>query len=558
MAGWQCLIGGQMAQGGIVVGNFLDYSAYVDFPSVRIFLTNRQRGSHATMKMTITNKAITRPKAFQMVTVINLNNNTNLFAGIIQIVDQDEVNATTYEYTLTCSDLTRWLDHFPAGIVRQYPLVATDTLDITVKNIILDWVNPGTQVPQSYGPAQPFVPVYTNTHVKTVGVTLLYYNPSFIPVSQAIDYLARIGNCVWFIDANADLWFVPATDASLYAPIDTLTSVTFYDQQQRLNVSYTNFPVLDADNDALIPPYNYRDLKLTEDGSTSISAVLVRGFQESGTVFATESPTSTTDANVRLVGDGVSTTFGLNLVPVNNVTTTTPASYMTVTATINGSVITYNSINANIKIEYVDGQPSDVNTPTNLCYINTAGQSIRFNGPTKGRKSGEGVGAGTGAYGAPDYGTNITVVYYYYIPGYWPQFLPSGSGTPISTVIQGRENYGGGIYMDLISDSSLTTPISLNDGTPQWLAAVNLDFARYGLLRLQARFHSRITGWYPGQVFAITSVNRGDTVDNADTGFTGWGTTFTNRFFVNEVNISIVNDTSIDNEIKASSNIWGN
>lgn len=514
---WQALIGG------------VDYSAYTDFSSWRISQSNRHRGSQASGKVTISAKAIGRPLALQQV-ILKQSGGANIFNGVIQRVEQVGLNPNTYDYRLTCSDLTRWLDHLPVG-GNVYPNASHSvypgaTIADAVKQIVYDWVLTSAAISDTGEIVGPSVPI-TMTHVAAMSIPLFGYTPNWMPVTNALDELAKMCNAVWFVDENADLWFMLPGNTDLHAPPST-TSVTYFSQDLngsmvKGNVTET-LPTIDADNPTSNVPggqaaaSTYSDLSLTEDTSAIISGVALRNYYEASTDQVTEDK----DNNKALLGDGNTKFFPLYNIPIDPDHTA-----VTVTPTV-GAPTLYTVANNNLKIEYVDGKPTDA-SPGDVCYVCTTNKGIRFGQ-------------------APPSGANISVNFNYYIDGF---YLPKNLS--LAEEIGAREGFGPGMYYLVQSDSSLTSPITLNEGNPRWWAAGEIAINRYARIKILARFKSYLTGWRPGQVFAIVSANRGD----ADRAYNTWGASFAQRFFVTQLERQLVNDDRILTSVEASTDIWG-
>lgn len=553
-----------------------NYSANTDYSQWTFYQSIRHNGSQASGVVYIRNKELPRPKTFHEIRLLYPSGQT-LFGGIIQRVRQVIVNADTVAYYLECSDYTRWLDHIPAG-AKAY----NGDIDVVIKQLIDDWVT--NSVATSFGHLGPSVPM-TYAGVRPVAVSSGPYNPNFIFVSQAIDYLCKTFYCLWYIDVTRDLIvFLPDTEDQPGAPLPPPAGaevLSWYDQDPLNPVMLSSFtiPTLYADTDTT----NYFDLELTEESSSTISGVLVKDYSE----------LSVTQDSEAKVGDGTTKQFQLYSDPadpkhttVTNVTTgksykwnkvvgTTSAVGGTYTLTDTSKTWTVNQwAGATVRLttgsgdeiqttqsakiasntatvltitspwtvvptsgeayaidnmltEYVDGQPSDV-APGDVCFVCTVNRGFRF-----------GV--------APAAADQISVAYNYYFIGQSPY-----QAIALSAEIASREGFGAGYYYDVFSGE--TAPITVSEGTPPWQALQQIMLKRYARIKIKASFKSYTAGWVPGQRFAIVSDARGDSSSNV---FTGWGTRFVQRFFVTQTNSTIINDTTVLTEVEAVSDLWG-
>src|SRR5581483_19254 len=201
MATFRLLIGPYPAAG--------DYSQYVtDFRQLSFDFSLRQRGSTCRIPVEIFNKAIARPKAFNEIRVL-YPDGTTLFGGVVMVVSQKPTgNPLLMHYDLDCVDYTRWLDHVPAGN-GSYPdgslkgAVALEHLDDAIKELIRDWVT--NSLSPSFGHPGPQAPVTNNSVQAFSFLNYSGYDPNFVPVSAAIDFLCKQFNVVWYIDQDRDL-----------------------------------------------------------------------------------------------------------------------------------------------------------------------------------------------------------------------------------------------------------------------------------------------------------------------------------------------------------------
>lgn len=493
MAYWKLLIGPYPAA--------VDFSGNTDFTSWTLYQSIRHRGSQASGRVHISAKSLARPKVFHELRIL-WPDGTTLFGGIIQNVRQVLIVGDKVEYQIECSDYTRWLDHLPAGDAAY-----SGTLDVLVKTIIDDWVTNASSL--SFGHAGPSAPI-TYTNVLPIAASYEGYNPNFQPVSQAIDFLCKTFYALWYVDVNRDLHvFLPDTAGAPTAPLPAPSSaVSWYDQDpiNPTTVVSSTIPTLYADTDTT----DYFDLVLSEEAASTISGVLIKDYSELSVVQTVD--------NLEADSSGNQKQFQLYNDPAD------PA-HTSVVVTPPGT--TYSLANGKLKTEYVDGQPTDT-SPGDFCYVCPTNRGVRF-----------GV--------APAAGAAVNVTYNYYFPGRSPY-----QATALAAEIAAREGFGPGYYYDVFSGE--TAPITVAEGLPPWEALQQIMLKRYARIKIGASFRSYVRGWLPGQAFVIVSANRGDSAANA---FTGWGTTFMQRFFVTQTESRIVNDTTVETSVEAVSDLWG-
>ena len=367
---------------------------------------------------------------------------------------------------------------------------------------------------------------------------------------------------------------------------------------------------------------SYRSLKLTEDASQTISDVFIYGFEQASDAMTYESlrtgpyPKAATVTNGRLRGDASTRFFPLTQKPASAATTTVYLRDFE-TAAGNGTTPfkTYTAAAGNLKTEYIDGQPSDAtitlgsgravagSTSTTLATGLTAtlnawagktvyltggmgaGQQRSITGNTVGTSPMYAVATVASPVWAvtPDATTtfaifppgsdwvfvctsnqgirftvapaathDIDVWYHHLFPG-----ANMGLNASLAKEIASREGFGGGYYTISESNSAYTTPMLPSEGLTPWMAAVDITLRRQARFKYFATFESTLAGWRPGQQFAITSILRGD-LTNSSTGYATWETTFTQRFYVTQVEqVPYGSEGILLSSVEASSDFWG-
>ncbi len=533
-----------MANNWTLLCGGVDYSTYSPYDSWRVNSSARHRGSTASGVIDIYNKAVERPKCFQEVRLLHVASGTTLFGGVILDVEQEEIGPLLFRYRVSCIDYTKWLDHIPIGALT-YPRTATPgTADQCVYEMIRDWVTtsvtvdpfgipaPSISVPLT---ALPVVPTAYSAsgggRIYPSNIAVYGYTPNFIYVSQAIDYIAKLADAVWFIDYDKVFWFADAEVARVNGILNgpmVASTQTYYDQTYMgggaVRGSVTvSLPTIDADNPhSYVPPAvaaanpqrtTYRKLKIRESAANTISGIHLKDYSEVSTAAAVEGPATrvsgtNTTPNQKLIGDGFTKWFPLYNQPVDPAHTTvqvyTPGGALDKTYTATDP--TYK-----IKTEYVDGQPNQV-TADDWVFVCTSNYGIRFTQ-------------------APADLKEIVVTYNYYSPAQNPENIAA-----LAAEIAAREGYGSGWYYSVLGGSEFTSPVSLTDGTPYWFASQQIQLKRFGRFKYLASFESLLDGWRPGQQFFLVSANRGQKTGTGT--YPTWGnpvapyTTFIQRFFV--------------------------
>jgi len=490
----------------------VDYSVEADMPTISIMQSNKHRGGIMTCDVNIAGKAKPRPKSLQSIYLEHVTAGSadwRLFGGVIATSEQYEIQPTTYGYHLTCVDLTRFLDHVPIGAS-----VYTGAVSDVVKQIVQDWAAPGNLVTGALSDPAPDAPITTN-HVQDLSVQVYGFQPLYIPVSAALDQLARMVYASWWVDPYGDIYFCMPDSTWARAPLPTVAPVTFFNQDlvagEPVGMTTQSLPLLDADVDWA----EYRDLRIAEDATQLITCVHARDYQEVSTVPAEENPSN----NAKLRGDGSTRFFPLYNTPVD------PAHTL-----VYVDAKEYSTGRGNLRTEYIDGTPA-APTEDDWCFVCQSNQGIRFNL-------------------APPSQSSIRVIYNYYANG-----QDVMKNLTLAAEVAAREGFGGGRIYQILSDPTLTQPISLSDGTPPWLAAEQITLSRYGRIKYKATFSTRRSGWRPGQVFAIQSARRGDQADAAS--YNTWGQTFRQRFWVVQTSTKLNNDDVADTRVEAHADIWG-
>lgn len=132
-----------------------------------------------------------------------------------------------------------------------------------------------------------------------------------------------------------------------------------------------------------------------------------------------------------------------------------------------------------------------------------------------------------------------------------------GLNASLAREIASREGFGGGYYTISESNSAYSTPLLPSEGLMPWMAAVDITLRRQARFKYFATFESTLSGWRPGQQFAITSALRGD-VSGSATGYATWEPTFTQRFYVTQVEqVPYGSEGILLSSVEASSDFWG-
>lgn len=600
MASWQLLIGPYPATG--------DYSQYVtDFRDLSFNFSLRQRGSTCRIPLDIWNKAIARPRAFNEVRVL-YPDGTTLFGGVIMIVTQQATgNPLLMHYELDCVDYTRWLDHVPAGSA-SYPDgsikgdVTIEHLDDAIREIIRDWAtNP---LSPSFGHRGPGAPITTSS-VQAFSLNYPGYDPNYISVSAAIDFLCKQFNIVWFLDQDRDLHTYlpdgtnPAT-GTLIAPLAPIpmntSSVTWHDQDPIQPTTRTAaagiMPTWDYDNDPVRSTGT-----ATAGGSTTLTdsgaAWTVNQWAggtitiTSGTGAGQSKPIASNTATVITVATpwpiqpNATSRYELVLYPGHDLEIVEDGSN-----TLSGVHVRDYSALSTTKMAQALGTGDGIKTffPLNHQPADPAHTTATVGGATysvsnpRGSKSmlteyvdGQPTDPSPGddcyvcttnngiRFGVPPpAGQAVTATYNYYYPD-----AQAGPSSALAQIIAAREGFGPGYYYYVIANQTFTAPITINEGIPPSEAAMELALKRFARIPIAANFTSRLPKWRVGQVFYIKSPNRGDTADSELYGspaypFTGWGATFGQRFFVTDLTIRITGEATVSCEVRAMNTLWGN
>ena len=646
MTGWKLQIG---AAG-------TDYSSQCEWDSVTINQTARHKGSTMAFNVTIMVTGgvptMPRPKAFQEVKFSRINADlslTTIFGGIILQSEQSEVGMGIFAYRIQAIDYTKWLDHMITGW-ETYPSEGrSDAADQIAVEIMQNYVlGNGAQVRNfnyigvDTNPAVPItVASYPAGNVYPSKVHLITYVTGMSGVSTAIDNVAKMADALWFIDPDRKFWFADSDVArdlnitQLLAPLKS-TTVTIYDETFDSGSVTGNkgkrtlvLPTLDVDNPYTNVPdaqatgrrTTYRNLKIMEDVSQTISSIFIYGYEDASTTDTIESPRTglfpkaATVVNLKMHGDGATRFFALSNKPVSAKYTT--VHFRDIEPGGSTATKTYTVALGNLKTEYVDGSPADQSivktsgiasnggaatlvTASNLAWgaNQWTGYQIYLTG---------GAGAGqlrtiaTNTAPTVPTATTLTVtvtaawtvnpaasttfaifpagtdwafvctsnqgIRFTVAPAstqdidvWYSIYVPgnrAGTNKALANEIKYREGFGGGYYVQSMADSAYTTGIKDSETLPASQAAVDIQLRRFARFKYTARFESLLTGWRPGQQLAIVSQLRGDTVASP-TGYAVWDTTFSQRFFVTGVEQTCyAADGTMLSVIQASSDIDG-
>lgn len=127
--------------------------------------------------------------------VVMKDDTVTVFAGEVSKITESADGAGQLIYDVTCSDYTKQLDR--RLIVETYA-------SLTVAEIIAEFMD-------TYAPDYTYANVVCNTAVSSITFDR-------VPVSQAIDKLAKMAGCSWYVDYDKDVHFFAV--AGELAPFD--------------------------------------------------------------------------------------------------------------------------------------------------------------------------------------------------------------------------------------------------------------------------------------------------------------------------------------------------
>lgn len=295
-----------------------------DFTSVSVDLDIAVQQPDAQFAVIIWDKAIPRPRAGNEV-VMYAYNGAREFGGVLQIVQETEIEPDVMRYDCRCTDYTPWLDrHLVRGSFQ------TQTTDSLIRSIVATYVNtPGNTRTFTTNNVQPGYP--------TPIMQFVYQAPS-----QVISQLAQMTGWGWFIDSYRDIHFYSTQQFTSPLPGNLLDADDLYDD-----------PTLAGVNG------NWINLTFAEDTSQLKNRCFVTGIYVATNTLYTE----------QKLGDGTTTVFTLAYQPPNDISK--------ITVNVGGTAY---QVGLDL-INSTPGGPCDAQT----AYVNFTQQTVRFcAAPSKG------------------------------------------------------------------------------------------------------------------------------------------------------------------------------
>ena len=290
----------------------------VDFTSVSVDLDIVLQQPRASFDIIVWNKAIGRPKAGSDVVFLNSSGGRE-FGGILQIVEETEMQPTIMRYKCTCSDYTKWFDrHLVRGIYQSQ--LAGDL----VRTIVSQYVNtPGNGRTFTTNNVQDGYPVPLQQFL-------------YQPPSQVVGQLIQMLGWGFYIDEYRDVNFFALEQFTSPLPSNILNADDLYDDPSLSGAQYPNWV----------------DLAISEDTSQLKNRCYVTGIFIASQILYTETK----------VGDGSTTQFVLGYQPPNDVTK--------ITVSVGGTPY-------QIGLDQINSVPGGPCTD-NVAYVNFTQQTVRF------------------------------------------------------------------------------------------------------------------------------------------------------------------------------------
>ncbi len=293
----------------------------VEFGSVHVDLDIAAQQPRAEFDVVIWDQAIARPMAGNEVVFLGASGSRE-FGGILQQVEETELEPTIMRYHCTCSDYTPWFDrHLVRGTFQ------TQDADQLVRTIVSQYVN-------ASGNTRTFT---TQNVQRCFPVPIMQF--VYQPPSQVMAQLTQMTGWGWFIDSYRD--------------------VHFYDAQSSVSPLPGN--LLDADDlfgDPTAPASQYPnwvDLTIAEDTSQLKNRCYITGIYVASQTQFTETR----------IGDGATEVFTLGYQP--------PDDISKITVAVGG---TQYQVGLDL-INNTPGQPGSAQT----AYVNFTQQTVRFSTP---------------------------------------------------------------------------------------------------------------------------------------------------------------------------------
>ncbi len=294
----------------------------IEAESVSVDLDVAAQQPSAEFDLTIWGKAIAIPRA-GMEVVMYAANGSREFGGILQQIDETEIEPTVMQYHCKCSDYTPWYDrHLVRGVYQSMDA------DAVVKSIVSQYVNtPGNTKTFTTNNVQPSYPVPLQQFV-------------YVPPSQVMAQLVQMLGWGWYIDSYRDVHFYSMQSFGSPLPGNLLDADDLYnDPTQAGGTGQGVYP-------------DWINLTIAEDASQVKNRCFVTGIYVAQQAKYTEEK----------IGDGVTTTFVLGYQAPDD----TSIIYVTVGGTP-----------YQIGLDLIDSQPGGP-CEALVAYVNFTQQTVRF------------------------------------------------------------------------------------------------------------------------------------------------------------------------------------
>ncbi len=294
----------------------------IEAESVSVDLDVAAQQPRAQFDLTIWSQAIARPKA-GMEVVMYAADGSREFGGVLQQVEESEIEPTIMRYHCTCSDYTPWFDrHLVRGVYQSMDA------DAMVKSIVAQYVNtPGNTKTFTTNNVQASYPVPLQQFV--------YYPPS-----QVMAQLVQMLGWGWYIDPYRDVHFYSTQAFPSPLPGNLLNADDLYDD-----------PTQPGGTGQGVYP-DWINLILAEDASQVKNRCFVTGIYVAQQAAYTENK----------IGDGVTTSFVLGYQAPDN----TSIIYVSV-----------GGVPYQIGLDLINSQPGGP-CEADVAYVNFSQQTVRF------------------------------------------------------------------------------------------------------------------------------------------------------------------------------------
>ena len=295
-----------------------------DLEGLSVDLDIAAQQPRAEFDVVVWSQAISRPRAGNEVVMFNAQGGRE-FGGILQQVEEVDIEPDIMQYHCTCSDYTPWFDrHLVYG---TYNSMDADAL---VKQIVSQFVNTqGNSRVFTTNNVQPSYPVPLQQFV-------------YVPPSQVMAQLVQMLGWGWFVDSYRDIHFYATQTFTSPLPDNILDADDLYDDpQQAGGTGLGNYP-------------NWIGLTLSEDSTQVKNRCYVTGIYVAQTALYTENK----------VGDGTTTTFVMGY--------QAPDDVSKIFVTVGGT-------SYQIGLDLLDAPPGG--GQPDVAYVNFTQQTIRFLDP---------------------------------------------------------------------------------------------------------------------------------------------------------------------------------